>query len=110
MITDWREISNYAELLWPFVEQTPPFEDSSGAQPPRDGNCDGSSCPASAEGKHGSGLHFDGSDDFVYNDDISGYLGKAISFGAWVYPEAGMSAFREIFRFHPLKVLQRVLL
>jgi len=88
MITDWREASNYAELLYHFTEATPEFEDSSGSQPPRPGDC--TACPASTTGRYGNGLLFDGADDYVYNDSVSQYLtGDMLTFGAWVSPTIG---------------------
>jgi hypothetical protein len=92
MITDWREESDYAELLYHFTEDAPPFADSSGSQPSRDGDCDASSCPVSTSGKYGNGLAFDGTNDHVTADEVVEYLGSdALTFGAWVYPESGKS-------------------
>jgi len=89
MITDWREASDYAELLYHFAEATPAFEDSSGSQPPRPGKC--AACPASTTGRYGNGLLFDGVDNFVYSDNVNGYLsGDILTFGAWVYPSGSM--------------------
>jgi len=85
MITDWREASGYAELLYHFTEAAPEFADSSGSQPPRPGDC--TACPASTTGRYGSALRFDGVDDYVYNDTVSGYVtGAKLTFGAWVSP------------------------
>ncbi len=101
MITDWREESNYAELLYHFAEDEPPFKDSSGSQPPRDGDCASPYCPASTTGKYGNGLDFDGSNDYVTADKVVEYLGSdALTFGAWAYPESGKSGRGAILAFN----------
>ena len=92
LITDWREASDYSELLYHFAETVPPFEDSSGSQPPREGDCTGDACPTSVSGRYGKGLSFDGVDDYVTNDNVAKYLtGDAFTFGAWISTTSTMA-------------------
>lgn len=93
LITDWREASNYADMLLHLDEGAgaTTFEDSSGAQPPRDGTCDSGAgqCPAAGEaGRSGYALHFDGANDLVTVSKANTDNPQVLTIAAWVYPDA----------------------
>jgi len=102
LITDWREDSGYAEARYRFSDADTLLEDSSGSQPPRDGECDAGHCPTLATGRYGNGVQFDGTDDYVSADAVADILADApaLSFGGWVYPESGMTANGVMLSFH----------
>jgi subtilisin-like proprotein convertase family protein len=88
-IDDWREASDYAELLLHLDEDASAtaFEDSSGSQPTRDGECLAGSCPTvGVPGFYGTAVQFDGS-QYVTADEVAEHLDEdEVTFGAWVYP------------------------
>ncbi|MGD2148345.1 MAG: LamG domain-containing protein, partial [Anaerolineae bacterium] len=104
MITDWREASDYAEMLLHFSEEvttTTTFHDSSGNSPPRDGSCQSPRCPDSTVGPFGNALEFDGADDYVDASDVVGYVsGLSFSYGGWVYPSSAMGSLGAVFVFN----------
>jgi uncharacterized repeat protein (TIGR01451 family) len=108
LITDWQEASDFAELLYHFSDDDTLLDDNSGAQPPRHGACESGHCPSLVDGRHGNGAAFDGNDagdgspDYVTADAVCDALtGRALSFGAWVYPESGMADDGAIMAFNP---------
>ncbi len=102
LITNWREDSNYAEAFYRFSDADTLLEDTSGAQPPRDGDCTTPHCPVLATGRYGNGAAFDGVDDYLTADAVARALADApaFTFGGWVYPESGMSVNGVIASFH----------
>ena len=92
LIENWREISNYADMLLHLdeVAGATTFEDSSGSQPPRDGVCDDGAdqCPTAGElGQYGYALHFDGVNDTVTVDHANTDDPQALTIAAWVKPD-----------------------
>ncbi|MCX6028050.1 MAG: hypothetical protein NT169_01955, partial [Chloroflexi bacterium] len=92
LITDWREASNYADMLLHLDEAAgaTTFEDSAGAQPPRDGACDSGAgqCPTAGEpGRSGYALHFDGVNDLVAVKNANTDNPQVLTIAAWVYPD-----------------------
>jgi PKD repeat protein len=101
LITDWREDSDYAELLYRFSDTDTFLDDESGSQPPRDGECPTANCPTLAAGRYGNGASFDGSNDYIEADEVCGTLTTpALSFGAWFHPLSGGADYASLFSFN----------
>ncbi len=105
MITDWREESDYAQMLLHFSEEvttTTTFHDSSGNTPPRDGRCRSGRCPTTIGGPFGNALEFDGTDNYVDASKVVTHVsGSDVSFsyGGWVYPSSALSQLGAVFVF-----------
>ena len=90
LISDWREASNYADMLLRLEEEAgaTTFEDSSGEQPPREGECAAGQCPAAGEpGRYGYALHFDGANDVVKVEEANTNDPQVLTLATWVYPD-----------------------
>lgn len=91
-IVDWREISNYADMLLHLDEEAgaTTFEDSSGSQPPREGECDDGAgqCPTAGEtGRYASALQFDGVNDTVMVEEANHDDPQKLTVTAWINPD-----------------------